>query len=142
MKPLLHEALRLLDKPYIWGGDNPLRGFDCSGFVQWVLATVGMDPKGDQSAQALYDHCLLQGMSQVRGAGALVFYGKSPERITHVALMINEFQIIEAGGGGSECTTREIAAQKGACVRIKMFGHRSDMLGFFMPDYPEWVKNG
>lgn len=36
------EAMSLLGKPYVWGGASPETGFDCSGFVQYVLGTLGM----------------------------------------------------------------------------------------------------
>jgi len=27
---------------YLWGGDDPLAGFDCSGFVIEILKSVGI----------------------------------------------------------------------------------------------------
>lgn len=30
--------------PYIWGGEEPGVGFDCSGLVDWVLLQAGLDP--------------------------------------------------------------------------------------------------
>ena len=140
MKELIAYAKAHLGLPYIWGGANPLTGMDCSGFVQWVLESVGMDPQGDQTAQALYDWSLAKSFGSTRAEGALVFYGKSAERIHHVAILINEFQIIEAGGGDSFCTTKEAAAQRGACIRIRPLDHRKDLVGIFMPDYPGWMK--
>ncbi|HUR19410.1 MAG TPA: NlpC/P60 family protein, partial [Vicinamibacterales bacterium] len=34
---LIQTALSLEGVPYQWGGDQPSTGFDCSGFVQYVL---------------------------------------------------------------------------------------------------------
>jgi cell wall-associated NlpC family hydrolase len=31
-------AVQQIGKPYIWGGENPATGFDCSGLVQWCYA--------------------------------------------------------------------------------------------------------
>jgi len=28
--------------PYVWGGETPGRGFDCSGLVQWAWARAGI----------------------------------------------------------------------------------------------------
>jgi hypothetical protein len=38
---LLATALALRGTPYLNGGSEPSRGFDCSGFVQWVFAQHG-----------------------------------------------------------------------------------------------------
>ena len=28
--------------PYVFGGDNPSSGFDCSGLMQWAFGKVGI----------------------------------------------------------------------------------------------------
>jgi len=36
---IVAEAMRHMGVPYVWGGDGPL-GWDCSGMIQWLYATV------------------------------------------------------------------------------------------------------
>jgi NlpC/P60 family len=36
-------ASQYLGVPYVWGGDNPNTGLDCSGFVQLVFRDIGID---------------------------------------------------------------------------------------------------
>lgn len=144
MKFLTELALSLLGTPYKWGGNNPMQGLDCSGFVQWLLESVGSDPKGDQTAQTLYDTILVQGGIAIQApkSGALCFYGPTKTTITHVAFMVSDHQIIEAGGGDHTCINIEESAKKGACVRLRPFGHRKDLVAVVLPNYPLWVTNG
>src|SRR5579872_2345244 len=37
----LNAARRELGVPYVWGGESPGHGFDCSGLVQWAWAQAG-----------------------------------------------------------------------------------------------------
>lgn len=136
MSTLVAYAMQFVGTPYVWG----VR--DCSWFVQEILKSVGLDPKGDQNAQMLYTIFHKEGVVP-RGRGALCFYGKSVSTITHVAFMINEVQVIEAGGGDSTTVTKELAEKKdGAFVRIRPYNHRPDLIGIAMPDYPDWVLHG
>ena len=38
---MLHEAESHLGLSYVWGGYSPVSGFDCSGFVSWVINHCG-----------------------------------------------------------------------------------------------------
>lgn len=38
---MIAEGEKYLGYPYVWGGDSPLTGFDCSGFVSWVINHCG-----------------------------------------------------------------------------------------------------
>ncbi len=127
-------AKKFIGQPYIWGGDDPIIGFDCSGLVQEILASVGMDPPGDQTAQGLYDH-FKNNSDGIMGIGALCFYGKSVSEITHVAFMIENYCIVEAGGGGSKTTSAEAAADMNAFVRIRPYNRRKDLVAVLNPYY-------
>jgi cell wall-associated NlpC family hydrolase len=136
MFELLFYAKTLLGVPYVWGGDNPFTGFDCSGYVQYVLKSVGEDPKGDQTAQGLYNHYSREGTPvQAPQEGALIFYGTSVNKITHVALAIDKIRIIEAGGGGRENKSIKDCKKNGACVRERPYNHRKDLVAIVMPRY-------
>lgn len=128
--------LAQLNLPYIWGGENPLLGFDCSGLVQYCLRGVGMDPPLDQTAQALYRHFHDRGHPiQEPQEGAFAFYGGSLNHITHVAYALNKRIIIEAGGGDATTKTIKDAQKRGACVRLRPWNYRKDCVAVLLPKY-------
>lgn len=128
-------ALSFLGTPYKYGGANRLTGLDCSEFVQELLRSVGMDPPGDQNAQALFDHFSQNGDWNKAQAGALAFFGKDSKNITHVAMLLDPYRIIEAGGGDGTTTSLEAAQAKGAMVRIRLLKFRKDLVAVIRPHY-------
>lgn len=93
-------AFSYLRVPYIWGGDSD-KGLDCSGLVQLIFEPIGLDPKGDQTAQMLYN-CYKTKETNVILEGCILFFGKSKDNITHVAYALSPTYMIEAAGGNSK----------------------------------------
>jgi cell wall-associated NlpC family hydrolase len=134
VKLMLNYALSLLSRPYRWGGDDPLAGFDCSGYVQECLASIGLDPKGDQTAQGLYDH--FAGISEREaGPGSLVFFGSSTSKISHVALLWDSEHMLEYGGGGPNTTNLQQAIEQNAYGRMRPITSRKDVVAILKPRY-------
>lgn len=135
MQLLIDYAMRFVGTPYRYGGDDPMSGMDCSDMVQQVLAAAGIDPPGDQNAQSLYDYFEKNGSYNKYGAGALAFYGQSTTKISHIAFCIDQYRIIEAGGGDSTTTTLDAAIKRNAFVRMRLIKHRTDLQAVIMPSY-------
>lgn len=135
MQILLNQAINLTGTPYRWGGNDPHTGFDCSGLVQALLATVGLDPPGDQTAQSLFDYFDINGERNPKpGIGVLCFYGKDVASITHVSMMLDPYRIVEAGSGDHTVLTLEDAVRKNAFVRIRHISQRKP-IAFRKPRY-------
>ena len=132
--------LRFLGIPYIWGGDDPMRGFDCSGGAQEALAMLGLDPAGDQNCQALYDHFSdpKRSVEGARDTGSLAFYGHDSKSITHVAVFLDSETIFEFGGGGSKTTSVEKAIEQNAYGRIRPYWKRTDLVAIVNPKGLPW----
>ncbi len=127
MDTLDHLINSYLGIPYIWGGDNPLEGFDCSGLACEILRAHGKLDKTDYSAAGLFE-LFKDNQTKDYKRGCLAFYGKSLTSINHVAVLISPTTIIEAGGGNSECINVDVAAMRGACVRLRPVNYRKDLL--------------
>lgn len=132
-------AMKHVGLPYRWGGDDFIEGYDCSGFVIELLQAAGVIPHGqDLTAQGLYNFMSVKGteMDERPCLGALAFYGKSREQVTHVAFVLERYTMIEAGGGGRTTTDEEKASRQNAFIRLRPINYRSDLLRIWLPKYP------
>lgn len=128
-------ALSFVGIPYRWGGSHPSEGYDCSGFIQELLASAGIDPPGDQTAQGLFNHFEKNATWNARSLGSLAFFGASVSSISHVAMLLDPYRMIEAGGGGSKTLTPADAVQDNAFVRIRLVDSRKDLVAVLKPSY-------
>ena len=97
-------AKRFIGVPYLWGGTSP-KGMDCSGFTKTVFRLNGMELNRDanQQAQMGVEVPADSGMRKF-SKGDLLFFGsrataERPERITHVAIYLQDRQFIHTPGG-------------------------------------------
>jgi cell wall-associated NlpC family hydrolase len=81
-------AMRYLGVPYVWGGSSP-RGFDCSGFVMYVFAQIGVSLP--HSSYAMYGMGIPVSYSQLQPGDLVFFAGAS-----HMGIYIGGGQFIHA----------------------------------------------
>lgn len=127
-------AWSLIGKPYIWGGQHPARGFDCSGLINWILSKLGIFERGfDTTAHGLWRLLRLKRILKPR-KGTIVFYGSfKRNRVTHVMFCIDEDWCIGATGGNSSIRGPDTAWKRKACVDLKRIRYRSDIWGYADP---------
>ncbi|MGH9020800.1 MAG: NlpC/P60 family protein [Acidimicrobiales bacterium] len=67
----LHAAISQIGVPYVWGGESPGHGFDCSGLVQWAWAKAGFSiPRTTESQWPALRHVPLGALQP----GDLLYY--------------------------------------------------------------------
>ena len=133
---LILYAMAYVGKPYRWGGDDPLAGLDCSGFVLELLKSVGVVVgKYDASSQQIYnDFKSLE--KEKADFGCLLFFGKSKTEISHITFALNDRLMIEAGGGDSTTTTLDQAIKQNAFVKVRPIASRNNLVAVVEPKYP------
>ena len=77
-------ALSQIGTPYVWGGESPGVGFDCSGLVQAAYKVAGVALP--RVAQDQYDATSKLAPGVPMAPGDLVFFGGGPSTIDHVGL--------------------------------------------------------
>jgi peptidoglycan DL-endopeptidase CwlO len=96
-------AMRYLGVPYVYGGSSP-RGFDCSGFTQYVFAQVGISLA--RSADGQYRTVPRIARSQAQ-PGDLVFY-LSGGSAYHVGIFLGGNRMIAAPHTGTVVRVQDI----------------------------------
>jgi cell wall-associated NlpC family hydrolase len=81
-------AMQYLGVPYVWGGSSP-RGFDCSGFVMYVFAQIGVSLP--HSSYAMFNMGTPVSISQLQPGDLVFFSGAS-----HMGIYIGGGQFIHA----------------------------------------------
>ena len=132
---LIQYEMAFLGKPYLWGGDDPMAGFDCSGLQHEGLSAVGLAPPTRTTAQGMFAfyNSNARGWTGIMKPGTLLFFGKSLKEITHIALYLGDGLMLEAGGGGSRTTDQKTAIVMNAFVRIRPVSRRSDLVASVLP---------
>jgi cell wall-associated NlpC family hydrolase len=133
-------AKQFVGKPYIWGGKCLVQGSDCSGLVCELLKAAGVFKSHENyGSQDLYNALYMKSKVNVRGPGALAFYGTNISSIEHVAYMLDGQFVIEAGGGDHTTTSEEQAIAQNAMIRVRLINHRPDLLITLLPLYQAGV---
>jgi cell wall-associated NlpC family hydrolase len=99
--------------PYRWGGEDPATGMDCSGLVQYVYGSLGIDlPRvaADQSQAGER----VASLDQAR-PGDLVFFG-SPA--THVGIYVGDGKMIDAPRAGKTVGVHPLWGAPSAIRRV------------------------
>ncbi len=90
---IVAKAQQYLGTPYVYGGASP-SGFDCSGFVYYVLGTFGYSPARTPSAQ--YEMGTYVDKSNLQPGDLVFFAGTTGGGITHVGIYVGGGQFIHS----------------------------------------------
>lgn len=124
MKINIEKAKKYLGIPYVWGGESIAEGgFDCSGFAYNVLNDSGIKV-GRDTAKGYYTTFKKYEVAKSPiYSGDLLFFGKSKNNITHVAIAVSSTEMIESIG-----SKKNTIKNKGKGVSISKITRRKDLV--------------
>jgi cell wall-associated NlpC family hydrolase len=105
-------ALAQVGTPYVWGGETPGVGFDCSGLVQAAYLVAGVSLP--RVAQQQYDAGPALTEATPLQPGDLVFFGSSPTAVTHVGLVVTPGFMVDAPHRGADVREEAFPSTVGA----------------------------
>ena len=94
---IVEYAYKYLGYAYVYGGESPEEGFDCSGFVQYVYAQMGYSLNRTASDQ--YENGVAVSDDDLQ-LGDLVFFSRGSKAIGHVGIYVGDGYFIHATSPG------------------------------------------
>jgi cell wall-associated NlpC family hydrolase len=129
---LINTAEQYIGTPYVYGGTTP-RGFDCSGFTQYVFARQGVRLPRTAAEQAQVGDAL-PAEWRALAAGDLVMFAER-DRIDHVAIYAGHNRIIHSSSSGGGVRYDDLTTQRGEWFVEHMVAARrvtTDSRGFLL----------
>ena len=97
---VLIQAMGLVGVKYIWGGEDPKKGFDCSGLIQHVFSeAIDVElPRTSQAMSAM--NVPLVNRDKLKSGDLLFFATEGGNRVSHVAIYVGDNRFIHAPRAG------------------------------------------
>lgn len=95
---VLMRALSLVGTPYVWGGNTPESGFDCSGLVNYVFRDM-LNLRLPRTSRELSALSAPSVESHALSTGDLVFFANGGS-VTHVGIYVGDGRFIHAPRSG------------------------------------------
>jgi cell wall-associated NlpC family hydrolase len=87
-------AVSYVGHNYVWGGSSPSTGFDCSGFVTYIMRQFGISVTRNASGQYRDNGTHINRSDMV--PGDLVFFSNNGHSVTHVGIYIGDGRFVHA----------------------------------------------
>ena len=114
---LVAYATNLIGTPYVWGGNTPAQGLDCSGLLYYIQKKAGSEVE-DMTASGYSTIGKKIDIGQKK-PGDFLFFGRP---VTHCAIYVGNGYMIESRGG-----RKNSASNPGIGVVKSLVSRRSDL---------------
>jgi cell wall-associated NlpC family hydrolase len=109
---ILATAKRYLGTHYRYGGESPVTGFDCSGFVQYVYARHGIHLPRTSREQALAGEPVPLDVASLH-PGDLLLFASRGTTVNHVAIYVGNNRILHSSAGGGGVVYDDLTTSRG-----------------------------
>ncbi len=110
---ILQTADRYVGTTYVWGGNTPDSGFDCSGFTRYVFAQQGRQLPRTSREQARAGEGVALDYATFL-PGDLLLFAEPKEAISHVAIYVGDGRIIHASSAMGQVGYLDLDGDRGA----------------------------
>ncbi len=109
---ILATADSYLGRRYVYGGETPAVGFDCSGFVQYVFGHHGVNLPRTSRQQAGAGQPLSSKMASLK-PGDLMLFSSRGGRVDHVAIYAGNNRILHSSAGAGGVVYDDLSTPRG-----------------------------
>ena len=104
-------SLNFQGTPYVWGGNDPLRGIDCSGFVKNMYGKIGVDLPRTAAEQALVGQPIYR-LEDLRKGDRLYFWDKKRGKIGHTGIYLGDGSFVHSSSGRGGVATDYLGSER------------------------------
>lgn len=113
-------AKQFVGVKYVYGGDSPAEGFDCSGFIGYVYKKFNV--RLNRSAESMYSNGVKVSKTQLH-AGDILFFDASSRKasgsIDHVGIYLGSDLFIHASSSNGEVKIQKLSEYRGTYLGAK-----------------------
>ena len=125
-------------RKYVKGGAIPTRGFDCSGLVKYVLASLRIEVPRTAREQSKIGNAIARDPGVLR-RGDLLLFGRDDDGISHVGIYVGNGRFVHASSAAGRVIESPLNRPPSALIKVLMSARRVLAGADSLPGRPaEW----